>query len=146
MLINKNNLPLVAMEFMNVTHFEDVDIINELYEKILDYEKDSSNLNFEDLKSKYIEWIVHTENHFATEEKEMREKVFFAYSFHKAEHDSNLYEINRVLENFQVEKDISKLKSYFENNLVSWLINHIQSMDTVTAMFFKTGMSPCSMH
>ena len=38
MLINKDNLPLVAMDFMNNTHFEDVDIINELYENILNYD------------------------------------------------------------------------------------------------------------
>ena len=31
MLINKDSLPLVAMDFMNNTHFEDVDLINEIY-------------------------------------------------------------------------------------------------------------------
>ena len=41
MLINKDSLPLVAMDFMNNTHFEDVDIINELYEDILNYGKTS---------------------------------------------------------------------------------------------------------
>ena len=32
MLINKDDLPLVAEEFMNYVHYEDVDIINDLYE------------------------------------------------------------------------------------------------------------------
>ncbi len=32
MLINKNDLPLVAEDFMNDVHFEDVEIINNLYE------------------------------------------------------------------------------------------------------------------
>jgi hemerythrin len=146
MLINKNNLPLVAMDFMNETHFEDVEIINELYKYILEYEKEQNELSLKNLEIKYKEWITHTENHFETEEIQMREKGFFAYEFHKNEHNINLSEIKQLFNNFQETKNILELKSYFENNLVSWLINHIQTMDTVTAMFFKTGMSPCSMH
>ena len=54
MLINKDDLPLVAMEFMNNTHFEDVEIINELYDDMLNYEKDASNDNLaKKLESKY---------------------------------------------------------------------------------------------
>lgn len=146
MLINKNDLPLVAMDFMNNTHFEDVDIINELYENILNYKNDSSSSNFQILASKYEEWVIHTTNHFKTEEDEMMAKKFFAYMFHKAEHDNNLNEIKNLWKSFESNKNIDILKEYFEQNLVSWLIRHIQSMDTVTAMFFKTGMSPCSMH
>jgi hemerythrin len=146
MLINKNNLPLVAMDFMNETHFEDVEIINELYKYILEYEKEQNELSLKNLEIKYKEWITHTENHFETEEIQMREKGFFAYEFHKNEHNINLSEIKQLFNNFQETKNILELKSYFENNLVSWLVNHIQTMDTVTAMFFKTGMSPCSMH
>ena len=50
MLINKDNLPLVAMDFMNNTHFEDVDIINDLYEDILNYGKDNSEENYKNLE------------------------------------------------------------------------------------------------
>ena len=39
MLIDKNSLPLVDEDFMNNTHFEDVDLINKIYEDILVYEK-----------------------------------------------------------------------------------------------------------
>ncbi|QKF68586.1 hemerythrin [Arcobacter venerupis] len=146
MLINKNDLPLVSMDFMNDTHFEDVEIINELYKDILEYEKEQSELNLKSLEDKYKEWITHTENHFETEEIQMREKGFFAYEFHKNEHNMNLSEIKQLFDNFEETKNILELKNYFENNLVSWLVNHIQTMDTVTAMFFKTGMSPCAMH
>lgn len=83
MLIVKDNLPLVAMDFMNNTHFEDVDIINELYENILNYEKEENSLNYEKLDSKYKEWLIHTENHFKTEEEKMRNKGFFAMLFIK---------------------------------------------------------------
>ncbi|MCT7910171.1 hemerythrin family protein [Arcobacter lacus] len=146
MLIDKETLPLVDMDFMNETHFEDVDLINELYENIVTYEKDSSNESFGILKSQYKKWQDHTINHFKTEEDEMQKKGFFAYPFHKGEHDSNLYQINIVWKNFETKRDIKELKDYIEKDLVDWLISHILSMDTVTARFFKTGMSPCAMH
>jgi hemerythrin len=145
MLIDKKDLPLVDMDFMNNTHFEDVDIINELYEDILNYEKDNSSNNYEKLGLNYTNWLEHTKKHFETEEIQMIEKGFFAYAFHKNEHDINLDEITKLWNIFEEDKEIKKLRFYFENILVSWLINHIQTMDTVTARFFKTGISPCSM-
>lgn len=143
MLIDKNTLPLVEMEFMNDTHFEDADLINEIYENIETYEKDNSQTNFENLKTKYNNWVEHTIVHFKTEEDEMQAKGFFAFPYHKNEHDINLNEIKQVWANFEKEKNVEKLKNYIEYDLVNWLVNHIKSMDTVTAKFFKTGMSPC---
>ena len=145
MLIDKNSLPLVDEDFMNNTHFEDVDLINKIYEDILVYEKNNSNDNLQNLKKSYLSWINHTINHFETEEDEMQKRGFFAYPFHKGEHDKNIKEIKEVWEDFYQNKDIKSLKNYIEYDLVNWLINHIKSMDTVTARFFKTGMSPCSM-
>ncbi|WP_198306003.1 hemerythrin family protein [Arcobacter vandammei] len=145
MLIDKNNLPLVAEEFMNVTHFEDVDLINKIYEDIEEFEKNSSNENYENLKSSYTVWVNHTIKHFAIEEEEMQKRGFFAYPFHKGEHDNNLNEIKSVWNEFEAKRDIVSLKTYIEYDLVNWLVNHIRSMDTVTARFFQTGMSPCSM-
>lgn len=145
MLIDKNSLPLVDEDFMNDTHFEDVDLINKIYEDIEKYENSNSNENFENLKFSYLAWINHTINHFETEEDEMQKRGFFAYPFHKGEHDKNIKEIKEVWEDFYQNKDIESLKNYIEYDLVNWLINHIKSMDTVTARFFKTGMSPCSM-
>jgi len=83
MLIDKNNLPIVDMDFMNETHYEDVDLINDLYKNIELYNQDSSLENFENLKMKYKEWIEHTVNHFATEEEEMVKRGFFAIHFIK---------------------------------------------------------------
>ena len=126
MLIDKNRLPIVDMDFMNETHYEDVDLINDIYKNIELYNQDSSLENFE--------------NHFATEEEEMVKRGFFAYPFHKGEHDANIEEIKAVWNNFEKSKDILKLKNYIEYDVINWLINHIKSMDTVTARFFKTGM------
>src|SRR5574344_1489619 len=140
MLIDKNSLPLVDEDFMNDTHFEDVDLINKIYEDIEKYENSNSNENFENLKFSYLAWLNHTIEHFKTEEDEMQKRGFFAYPFHKGEHDANIEEIKAVWNNFEKSKDILKLKNYIEYDVINWLINHIKSMDTVTARFFKTGM------
>ena len=47
MLIDKNRLPIVDMDFMNETHYEDVDLINDIYKNIELYNQDSSSENFE---------------------------------------------------------------------------------------------------
>lgn len=143
MLINKDGFPLVDMDFMNETHFEDIDLINTLFEDILNYEKDNSNDKFENLKLQYKKWQDHTLKHFQTEEDEMQKRGFFAYAFHKGEHDLNLEEIEVVWKNFETKKDIKELKDYIKDDLLSWFVNHVQTMDTVTARFFKTGMSLC---
>ncbi|AXK49767.1 hypothetical protein CRU87_03280 [Aliarcobacter trophiarum LMG 25534] len=146
MLIDKNSLPKVDMDFMNETHFEDVDFINKLYENIEEFEKDNSITNFESIKHSYKNWLDHTVQHFATEEEEMEKRGFFAYPFHKAEHDANIEDMRDVWSSFEASKNISELKHYIEYDVVNWLINHIKSMDTVTARFFKTGvMGGCGM-
>lgn len=144
MLINKEKLPLVAMDFMNSTHFEDVDIINELYYYILKYAQDPVEKNFESVNEHYKIWQNHTVEHFKAEEVMMQEKRFPAYMMHKGEHDNTLLKMQAVYDKWIETKDIEALQNYFQEELLQWLINHIQTMDTVTAMFFKTGLSPCS--
>lgn len=146
MLIDKNSTPIVAMDFMNDVHFEDIDIINELFELILKYENDSTEENKVLISQQYIQWINHTVAHFQREEEMMIEKKFPPYYAHKGEHDNALSIMNKIFNEWQSEEDIKILKHYFIEVLPQWLINHIQTMDTVTAMFFKNGMSPCSMH
>lgn len=144
MLIEKSDLPLVDMEFMNDVHFEDVDIINEIFELILAYGKEVSDTTKTQLNQKYHEWISHTQDHFKGEEVLMVEKGFPPYTMHKSEHDRALAQMEQVFNEWQSSGDISVLKIYFIEYLPQWLVHHINTMDTVTARFLKTGMSPCS--
>ena len=105
MLIDKNSLPLVDAKFMNDTHFEDVDLINEIYEIIEDYEQNKTDENFNRLKEVYNDWVNHTIQHFTKEEEEMVRKNFFAYHHHKGEHDRNLNDIKIVWKNFEANKN-----------------------------------------
>ncbi|MGB0989300.1 MAG: bacteriohemerythrin [Halarcobacter sp.] len=146
MLINKNDLPLVAEDFMNDVHYEDVDIINDLYEKLLNYIDSETKENKNIVIDAYQNWYDHTVSHFKGEEDKMIELNFPPYMMHKGEHEKCLEQMRQVLDYFIKNDDKEFLKSYLELDLINWLVNHIQTMDTVTAMFFKTGMSPCSAH
>jgi len=146
MLINKNDLPLVAEDFMNDVHYEDVDIINDLYEKLLNYIASETKENKNIVIDAYQDWYDHTVSHFKGEEDKMIELNFPPYMMHKGEHEKCLEQMRQVLDYFIKNNDKEFLKSYLELDLINWLVNHIQTMDTVTAMFFKTGMSPCSAH
>lgn len=143
MLINKNNLPLVAEDFMNEVHFEDVQIINDLHQKLLNYINEQTSENKTILVDAYEDWYDHTVSHFKGEEDKMLELNFPPYMMHKSEHERCLENMRIVLKEFIKKDDSDMLKQYFEVDLVSWLTNHIQTMDTVTANFFKTGQSPC---
>jgi len=146
MLINKDDLPLVAEDFMNDVHYEDVDIINNLYEKLLNYIDSETKENKNIVIDAYQDWYDHTVSHFKGEEDKMIELNFPPYMMHKGEHEKCLEQMRQVLDYFIKNDDKEFLKSYLELDLINWLVNHIQTMDTVTAMFFKTGMSPCSAH
>lgn len=143
-ILEEKELPRVAMDFMNTTHLEEVEIINELYTLILNYEKEPNEQNEASLNQKYEQWYQHTVQHFQTEETMMAEKNFPPFPIHKGEHDDTLAHMDRLYKNWLASKDIQILKEYIGTALPAWLQNHIQTMDTVTAMFFKTGNSPCS--
>ncbi len=141
MLLLKDEMPLVAMEFMNAVHLEDIEIINELFALIVAYDKGKSSI--EEINQKYQEWIAHTVEHFRGEEVMMVEKGFPPYAMHKGEHDRALDEMRGIFQEWQKTMDSSVLKIYLIEVLPFWLINHINTMDTVTARFFDTGFSPC---
>jgi hemerythrin len=145
MLIDKTDLPVVAMDFMNDVHEEDREIINELFELILTYENEATATNKENINAKYQQWTQHTIEHFQGEEVKMQELNFPPYPMHKGEHDNALAQMDAVLQEWDASSDIKVLKMYFIETLPSWLVQHIQTMDTVTASFFRTGLRPCSL-
>jgi len=145
-LIDIENLPQVAMEFMNDIHEEDVNIINDLYDLVIEYEKNPTNDNETKVTSKYQEWFDHTVEHFRGEEEKMVELKFPPYPVHKGEHDHALQTMDSVFREWGSSKNIDDLKLYLKDQLPEWLTHHIKTMDTVTAVFFKTGLSPCSAH
>lgn len=137
MLIEKEKLPLVAMDFMNAVHFEDADLINQLYQTIIACEQSLSLENEQALEEVFQAWYNHTVEHFANEEKQMQEKQFPPFPIHKSEHDQSLKQMRQVWQYWEKEKDIPFLKKYLEDYVSQWLVQHIQTMDTMTALYLK---------
>ena len=52
--------------------------------------------------------------------------------------------MKNLLETWKETREPKPLKIYLIEVLPAWLLTHIQTMDTVTARFFKTGISPCN--
>lgn len=144
MLLDLGTLPLVEMEFMNEVHKEDVEIINTLFEALLAYENEPSEENASKVDTTFEMWVGHTVSHFEGEEIKMRETGFPPYAMHKGEHDRTLAQMKTLLDHWKQTREVKPLKIYLIEELPAWLNNHILTMDTVTARFFKTGISPCS--
>ena len=131
-MITQDQLPMVAMASMNNTHLEDILIINRLSAA-------AQNKDFDLANSIFTELIEHTTTHFSGEEEMMREKKFPPYPVHKGEHDRVLSELKSIAQNFAAsDGDFQLITAYVDGSLAPWLIHHIETLDTVTALFLET--------
>ena len=144
MLISQEEIPKVSQDFMNNTHSEEVDIINDIFEAILAFEIDNSSPTTID--KLYQDWTIHTIDHFRTEEVEMAESHFPAFPMHKGEHDRVLAQMSEVFSTWEKNRDIQILKIYFIEVVPQWLHAHISTMDAITANYIGGGMVPCHGH
>ena len=144
MLIDKRKLPMVEINFMNTIHEEDVDIINEMFKLILMYENRPTQISRQNIDVQYQKWFHHTVEHFQREEIRMKELNFPPYEIHKREHDHALAQMDSIFREWNNSKDIRVLKTYFIEVLPKWLVQHIESMDAVTAIFLNTVENSCS--
>jgi hemerythrin len=128
-MIEFANVPKVAFEEMNTVHAEEVERLNRI-EALLD--ADASETELSDALEALFE---HTREHFANEERLMREVGFPAYEMHRSEHGRALNEFQFVMMNWRTKKDNSILREYICSTTPQWLHQHIASMDTATANF-----------
>lgn len=130
-MITQEELPMVAMPSMNDTHLEEILIINRL-------ETAANNNNIEEVPVILKELLEHTAMHFSGEEDMMEEALFPAFKMHKSEHDRHLHELKSVIKYFDEHKDTRAISAYIEGNLAPWLKHHIETMDTMTALFLES--------
>ncbi|WP_027855970.1 bacteriohemerythrin [Marinobacterium jannaschii] len=134
-LITANNIPGVALDFMNHDHQEATVLANSLYQLIETAREDRSAL--ERISSELTALYQHNAEHFAREEAEMQRYGFPPYDCHKGEHERVLEEMRVVLGRWEAEQDLDQLHGYLVDTMLPWFINHIGTMDTVTAMFIS---------
>lgn len=121
------NYPQVALEFMNQDHAEFVTLVD----KVLELLKIPSSEAAVDLK---LSWLMaHTRHHFAEEERQMLMTQFPPYLMHKMEHDRVLADMESHIAEWATGRDTRVLKNWMEKEVASWFVNHVSTMDFVTA-------------
>ena len=123
--------PQVPLDFMNRDHAEFIARREKLLGLIYSYAPaDVVDLGLDDL-------LEHTRLHFAEENRQMIEKHFPPYPAHKNEHDRALTDIAAHIADWKQNRDIEALQNWLKVALADWLIDHINSMDFVTAWFIS---------
>ncbi len=133
-LLTIDQVQRIAIDEMQHTHEEEISMLNEIDGLATLYEKDKTKL--QELEEKLEAYIQHVKDHFANEERLMRLYAFPPYLMHKAEHDRVLQELNGVLIRWKQHGEINAIISYLRQS-VHWIINHISTMDHMTAMFIS---------
>ncbi len=121
--------PQVALEFMNRDHAEFVTLV----ENVLDLLSVPSSEAAVDVKLSWL--LAHTRHHFAEEERQMQATHFPPYRMHKMEHDRVLADMERHIADWLGGRDKLAIKNWLENDVAGWLVNHVGTMDFVTAGF-----------
>ncbi|WP_241761456.1 bacteriohemerythrin [Sulfurimonas gotlandica] len=131
-MIELNTIPLVPIDSMNETHLEEVEIINTLLTQL------QAKADFVVISKTFEELLEHMQEHFATEEKMMQDAHYPSFRMHKADHDKVLNETRYAEMEWRNRKEIDALKAYFEEEILTWLDQHIKAMDTPMADFLGT--------
>jgi len=128
-MIELNTIPLVHIDSMNETHLEEVEIINTLLSQL------HSEADFDSISKIFEELLEHMQEHFATEEKMMKEAHYPSFNMHKADHDKVLNQARYAEMQWRNRKEVDALKEYIEEEVIPWLDQHIKAMDMPMADF-----------
>lgn len=136
-IINREAVALVDVGFMNATHLEEVDMVNALGKLILAYDKNDNPTQEEtgEITLMLGSWLMHTHEHFESENALMSDVKFPAYTIHMGEHDVAFEKMAAVIEAWRRDKDIALIKDYVFYLWPAWFEAHVTSMDMMTAKF-----------
>jgi len=121
--------PQVALDFMNRDHAEFVSLRNSLIAFL------GGNSPDAEVDALLTELLAHTKHHFAEEERQMQATHFPPYRMHKMEHDRVIADMELHGTNWMTGRDRNELKDWLENDVATWFVNHVSTMDMVTAHF-----------
>lgn len=128
MVQHQLSFPQVALDFMNRDHEEFVALRGKLLDLIAAGSPDGIDSLLDELQR-------HTVRHFADEEKAMQESGFPVHAVHKGEHDAVLADMAARIEGWRRERDVEALRLWLDAAVGEWFVNHVGSMDMVTAGF-----------
>ena len=89
-----------------------------------------------ELAAKVDALLSPTLTHFAGEDEKMLKLQFPPYPVHKHEHDRLLEEFTAVVDQWKASGELAPLAEYLKVTIPAWMMDHISTMDYVTANFF----------
>lgn len=132
-MIDFNHMPKVAVGFMNDDHQKLTLLLNELSTQMVsDAETDRGA---ERVAGALAEVLAHSRAHFAHEQELMERYDFPPYHCHSGEHERVLAEMEAELAAWNATHDLARLRHYVGETVPQWFVNHLETMDYVTAMF-----------
>jgi len=129
--------PQVDLEFMNIEHRKAFDDANEI-KRLLEIAKIDLRAVEKNIDRRLDRLLADTLNHFFLEEKYMEEYQFPARVKHQQAHQQFLEGLKAEYNHWQSEHDLAaagRLERYIDEDFPGWLVNHIVTMDTVTASY-----------
>lgn len=130
--VDTSQIPELPLAFMNADHAEEVRLLEDLGVAL---EAHRAGGPIDPVLERLALLAVHTREHFLREEQVMREERFPAYVPHKADHDRALAEMDQEARRFREQGDPDRLAAYLFQVVPAWFVQHIRTMDAVTARF-----------
>lgn len=125
------NYPRVAIDFMNNDHAEFVALRKHLLDLL------HSGADHAHVDAMLNNLLEHTRLHFAEEEQQMLAVKFPPYPMHKGEHDKVLADMIARIEKWKISRNTKDISSWLEHAVRDWFVNHVSSMDFVTAAYIQ---------
>ncbi len=129
-LPNGAQAPRVELEEMNAVHAEELALLQRLVEALRAGDRDRAGPLAE-------QWLAHTEAHFDNEKRLMAESGFPPMPVHVAEHEQVLQQMRSRLAEFTRSRSTEVLLQWLEEVWSPWFLQHVNSMDRVTARFVR---------
>ncbi len=122
-------LPRVAVASMNRTHEEELALVRELARLL------EEGAEREATQQALADWVAHTRAHFERENRLMEAHGFPPYPVHAEEHARVLERLEAVERQWREQGDVETLRRFVLEEWPAWFLQHLQTMDRVTAQF-----------
>lgn len=136
MVVDLEVIPQVAVDFINADHRREGQLVNELAQAIADRRAEKGAA--EAIAASWDALLRHTREHFGREEVAMQRSGFPPFAVHKGEHERVLAEMDAEGRSFRDRGDLERLWRYVTIAVPAWFVEHIDTMDNVTAQFIAS--------
>lgn len=134
-VLEASAMPQVALASMNATHREELDLVNQL--GALLEQGMAGTVDAPAITAKVGEWVEHTRDHFARENRLMQAHGFPPYPMHSGEHERVLQELEGLQRQWLDTQAVEPLAKFLFLDWPGWFDQHVNSMDRVTAQFLS---------